>query len=191
MIKIVCPNCNFQKDIPIDKIPSNAKNIKCPLCEKVFKMPLQYFPKAGFFVRMLAIIIDSLIINAVFIIFGFVVDYNMSVGLNYLGITEEELVSDIIGGTIYFFYVFFFPTYFIFLTYKYQATIGKKILGIKVVSEDESNLSLGRIIKRETIGKILSSLFFGFGFLMSIFTKNKQALHDKIAKTFVIYDLDR
>lgn len=188
MIKIVCPKCNFEKDVPLDNIPANAKNIKCPLCEEVFKLPSQYLQKAGFFVRMLAIIIDSLIINAGFIILGFIIDYVMVIILNYFGITDEETVSDIIGGTIYFFYVLFFPAYFIFLTYKYQSTIGKKILGIKVVSADESNLTLGRIIKRETIGKILSSLFFGFGFLMAIFTKNKQALHDKIAKTFVVYN---
>ncbi|MCX7771436.1 MAG: RDD family protein, partial [Proteobacteria bacterium] len=185
---IVCPKCKFEKEVPLESIPIGAKNIKCPLCSEVFKLPAYHLQKVGFFVRLLAIIIDTLIVNATFIILGFVLDYLMVNVLNYFGITDEELVSDIIGGTIYFFYLFFFPTYFIYLTYKFQATIGKKILGIKVVSANDNPLTLGRIIKRETIGKILSSLLIGFGFFMIIFTRNKQALHDKIAKTYVVYN---
>lgn len=191
MIKIVCPKCGFGKEVPLKSIPAGAKSIKCPICEEVFKLPRGYYHKAGFFVRLLAFVIDSLLVNAIFIILGFVLDYSMVYLLNYFGITDDELVTDIIGGTIYFIYIFLFPAYFIYFTYKYQQTIGKKILGIKVVSANEDELSLGMIIERETLGKILSGLFLGFGFLMVIFTKNKQALHDKIAKTFVVYDLDR
>jgi uncharacterized RDD family membrane protein YckC len=36
------------------------------------------------------------------------------------------------------------------------------------------------------VGKIISSLIFGIGFLMALFTNNKQSLHDKIASTFVV-----
>ncbi len=187
MIKITCPRCSFEKEVSLDNIPPKAKNIKCPLCGEVFKLPTQHLQKAGFFVRMLAIIIDSLIINAVFIILSYIIDYSMVNILHYFGFTDGEMISDVVGGTIYLFFVISLPTYFIVLTYKLEATIGKKILGIKVVSSNQDKLTLGKIIIRETIGKIISSLFFGFGFLMAIFNKNKQTLHDKIAKTFVVY----
>lgn len=188
MIKIICPRCKFTKEMARDSIPANAKSIRCPLCDEIFPLPNDYKDKAGFFVRMLAAIIDTLIINAFFMLLSFALDYALTIGLNYIGITDEELTADIVGGTIYFLYIFTFPTYFIYLTYKYRATIGKKILGIKVVSTGGDTLSLGQIIKRETIGKLLSGLFFGIGFLMVIFTKDRQGLHDKLAKTYVVYN---
>lgn len=40
---------------------------------------------------------------------------------------------------------------------------------------------------REIIGKFLSAIILGIGYLMVIWNPKKQALHDKIAKTYVVY----
>ncbi len=137
---------------------------------------------------MLALIIDVLIINAVFLVIGFSLDYLLTNILNIAGITDEEMATYIIGGIIYFSYIILFPTYFVYSTYKSGKTIGKKIIGIEVISATGGKITLRQAIKRELLGKILSGILMGTGFFIVIFSKNKQALHDKIAKTFVIYN---
>ena len=73
---------------------------------------------------------------------------------------------------------------------KYQATFGKKWLGIKVVDESGQRISIARAFGR-FFSCILSVLTFGIGFLMIFFTERRQALHDKIAKTCVVYSADK
>lgn len=46
---------------------------------------------------------------------------------------------------------------------------------------------MGKAILRETVGKILSGMFFSLGYIWAAFDNRKQAWHDKIAGTCVIY----
>lgn len=64
-------------------------------------------------------------------------------------------------------------------------SIGKAILGIKVVSIDGSPLTWRTGILR-TIGYVPSTIVFGLGFLSAVWDKEKQAWHDKIAGTCVV-----
>lgn len=76
--------------------------------------------------------------------------------------------------------------YFVFFNANYQgATPGKKLLGIKIVKEDQTPLTYTSAIARQ-FGFLVSSFTFGIGFLIAFFDKRKQALHDKIAGTIVI-----
>ena len=76
--------------------------------------------------------------------------------------------------------------YFVFMTYKFQATLGKMVVGVKVLSDDGRILPLQQIIIRETIGKILSCIALGIGFLAIAFTGKKQGFHDMIAHSAVV-----
>jgi hypothetical protein len=40
IINITCPNCNFSKDVPSEKIPEGIKHAKCPRCSKTFEIPV-------------------------------------------------------------------------------------------------------------------------------------------------------
>ncbi len=68
------------------------------------------------------------------------------------------------------------------------ATPGKKIMGIKIVDnkifEDITNKQA--VIR--SLGYIPSALFFGMGFFMVAFRKDKRAFHDLLANTAVIYE---
>ena len=67
----------------------------------------------------------------------------------------------------------------------WQATLGKRMLGICVVTEAGERISF----KRATIrffAKGLSAFIFFLGFIMALFTARSQALHDMIAETLVI-----
>ena len=66
----------------------------------------------------------------------------------------------------------------------WQATLGKKMLGLYVTDERRHRLSFGRANGRYW-SKVISGLVLGIGFLMVGFTKRKQGLHDKIAGTLV------
>jgi len=44
----------------------------------------------------------------------------------------------------------------------------------------------GRMLLRETLGKIVSGLFLGLGYFWAVFDRDSQAWHDKIAGTVVL-----
>jgi uncharacterized RDD family membrane protein YckC len=67
----------------------------------------------------------------------------------------------------------------------WQATLGKKAVGIKVTDLNGEQISFGRALGR-VFAHIPSSLILGIGFLMAAFTERRQALHDKIAGTLVV-----
>ena len=67
-----------------------------------------------------------------------------------------------------------------------QATIGKLAVGIKVCTESAERLTFANATGRY-FAKILSCIILLIGFLMVAFDKKSQGLHDKLAKTFVIY----
>ena len=71
----------------------------------------------------------------------------------------------------------------------WQATIGQKLLGLKVVGYDGRRISFGRATGR-FFAMYLSALIFLVGFVMIAFTHYKQALHDLIAQTFMVKTQD-
>ncbi len=66
-----------------------------------------------------------------------------------------------------------------------QATPGKLALSIKVTSTEGERIGFGRALGR-LLGKVVSSLLLYIGYLMPLFTVYRQALHDKLAGTFVV-----
>ena len=67
----------------------------------------------------------------------------------------------------------------------WQATLGKKALGLEVTDLEGRRISFGRASGR-FFGKIISAIILYIGFLMAGFTEKKQALHDMMAGTLVI-----
>jgi uncharacterized RDD family membrane protein YckC len=66
-----------------------------------------------------------------------------------------------------------------------QATIGKRILGLRVVNADGSRVSFGEATVRHFM-KFLSLFTAGVGFMMAGWTKRRQALHDIPCDCFVV-----
>jgi uncharacterized RDD family membrane protein YckC len=67
----------------------------------------------------------------------------------------------------------------------WQATLGKKMLGLQVTDLHGRRISFARASGR-FFGKVLSSLTVGMGYVMAGFTYNKQALHDRISNCLVL-----
>jgi uncharacterized RDD family membrane protein YckC len=72
---------------------------------------------------------------------------------------------------------------------KWQATVGKKLLKLKVTDLQGNRISFWR-----GLGRYLSMVFisgiFNIGYIIAAFTEKKQALHDFIAGTIVIKEED-
>ena len=68
----------------------------------------------------------------------------------------------------------------------WQATLGKRVMGIKVVDANGYPIGFGRATGRY-FGKIPSGFILYIGFMMAGWTERKQALHDKLAGTCVVF----
>ncbi len=67
----------------------------------------------------------------------------------------------------------------------WQATLGKRLLKLKVVNIEGSRISWAQSNKR-FFSKLLSALPLFGGYMMIAFTAKKQGLHDKLAGTYVV-----
>lgn len=65
-------------------------------------------------------------------------------------------------------------------------TPGKRVLGMRVVKESGQRAGFGTMFFREWIGKLISGIFLGLGYLWILLDKEKQGWHDKFASTYVV-----
>jgi len=81
---------------------------------------------------------------------------------------------------------------FIYFSYQWSLggkTIGMAIAGIRVVAKDGTPIT-GRQAVLRTLTFPLSFLLFGLGFVGILVTKDRHALHDRAARTVVVYSWD-
>jgi uncharacterized RDD family membrane protein YckC len=76
--------------------------------------------------------------------------------------------------------------YYVFFTGYCGQTPGKMALRIKVIRTNGMEIGYGKAALREVLGKFVSGILLGIGYLMVAFDLQKQGLHDKIADTYVI-----
>ncbi|MFL6551405.1 MAG: RDD family protein [Povalibacter sp.] len=97
-----------------------------------------------------------------------------------------------VGGGVSFLLGLVWLVYTIYLVNKNGQTVGKKLLGIKVVRSDGSRASLGRIFWLRNVVNAIPGLLPVVGYLYNladalfIFGADRQCLHDKIADTIVV-----
>lgn len=151
---------------------------------------------AGFWLRLVAIIIDGIIIGiAQAFIF---VPLLAAVGLSFASGAESMDFSDpdqavgmiatvaaLIGG-YWILSMVIQITYFTFMeSSRFQATLGKMALGLKVTDLNGAPIDFSKVLILN-ISKIISNVTMLIGYIMAGFTEKKQALHDMIASTLVL-----
>jgi uncharacterized RDD family membrane protein YckC len=149
--------------------------------------PLGY---AGFWLRFVAWFIDAIILWIVssFITLPFLAASGMrDMILNHPPQTPEELLA--FFGTFSKLIVISFCIkwlyYAVLESSSWQATIGKKTLGLEVTDLQGRRISFARATGRY-FGKIISAFIFMIGFIMAGITEKKQALHDMMAGCLVM-----
>lgn len=151
-----------------------------------FEEPVPQSQLADFGSRLGAILIDATILTVVILIL-----LGIFVGLVFLETdqgTRDPGAAVIISGILLY---IFGPSMIIILyqsimeSSKYQGTLGKSLVGLQVVTTNGERLSFPNALGRN-LGRILSG-FMLIGYFMVLFTDRKQALHDMMADTLVIY----
>lgn len=72
------------------------------------------------------------------------------------------------------------------LLYAKGQTPGKAVLGMYVVKENGQRAGFFTMLFREWIGKLVSGMLFGLGYLWILIDRDRQAWHDKLASTYVV-----
>ncbi|ANU11417.1 RDD family protein [Planococcus antarcticus DSM 14505] len=80
-----------------------------------------------------------------------------------------------------------FYGYFILMTKFFTQTVGKMIMGIRVVSLKSDNMSWMTLLFREWIGRFISVTILPLYWIVG-FTPLKQGIHDYIADTTVVHE---
>ncbi len=80
----------------------------------------------------------------------------------------------------------FWHLYFIILEYKFQATIGKKVFGLKVVSLESDKLSYKQCLIREVFRSYSDVPLIFPGIVTMLMSKRGQRLGDILTETMVI-----
>lgn len=153
---------------------------------------------AGFWLRFVAYLIDGFIIGTVqsFIIVPMLAMFGLGIatmdGMSNMEQMPEENIIAIVFGAISAMSAIILVAGIISLIYytimessKYQATLGKMALGLKVTDMDGKRLDFGRSLLRN-LGKIISQMVLMIGYIMAGLTAKKQALHDMIAGALVV-----
>lgn len=142
------------------------------------KQKIQFPEYAGFWIRFCATIIDCIII----LLASYIIQLLTGIELMQAWYDGENssLQSDLYLCLIFIFY----PT--ITTGSSLQATLGKKVLGLKVIRPDGSRITYLRAFGRFWATGV-SCIILYIGYIMAAFTNQKKALHDMIADTRVVY----
>jgi uncharacterized RDD family membrane protein YckC len=151
--------------------------------------------------RMIAFAIDILIVVALFSLLITFLNWALQIPIEYSlfegrGISVQ--MTAYVKENFYKLVVIYSLAKLLIITFyfvglessSWQGSIGKKLLKIKIGNSEGKRISIGKAFLR-LFGKWISGQILGIGYLMAFFTKNKQALHDLLAATFVFENSQR
>ncbi|MGI8745257.1 MAG: RDD family protein [Bryobacteraceae bacterium] len=177
----VCSQCGVA--YPAQDLARFGPNLVCANCKPAFAQRLREgaapgtgMRYAGFWIRVVAVLLDAIalfLVNSIFTfaIFGSVV----STRLDFARLGLSYLISLALGFS---YYVFFWS--------RFGATPGKMALKLKVVTAQGGPISVGRAVGRY-FAYLLSGFTLGIGYIIAAFDSEKRALHDHICNTRVIH----
>lgn len=150
---------------------------------------------AGFASRTAAMVIDLLIIGAVYVLTGVSFDFfQRTSGLNWVVDFLTARFTWLVPVVTFFNSPAFAVMLLCVLSFVYfafffglgGATIGKYVMGLRVVTADGRRLRPRRAILR-ALAYTPSALALYLGFLAVLVDDRRRGWHDKIARTVVIY----
>jgi uncharacterized RDD family membrane protein YckC len=156
--------------------------------------PVAYAPAVvahgygGFWIRFVAFVVDGIIVRLVTI--------PLAIALGAMGIihrashwgrieTPEEAIR-VLSTALAIVPIFLAVNWLyeaLLTSSEWQATLGKKMLNLRVTDEAGNRISFARATGRH-FAKYISGILF-IGYIMAAFTDRKRALHDMLAGTLV------
>ncbi|SDK69748.1 RDD family protein [Lacicoccus qingdaonensis] len=157
---------------------AQKNNLRYQPAKSTLEDKLDYMSSASFMSRAVAFIIDGLAIWGLSQIIIYPLVQVIGIGDIYF-LTPMLSIANIASGALYF-------LYFILMTYFAQATLGKMITGITVVSVNSEKLSWPQVIFRELVGRYINNFLWYLPYLMVLFPERRIGLHDYFADTYVV-----
>ena len=151
---------------------------------------------AGFWLRFVAYIIDYLILYVINLIILVPIMGALGLGIasggfDMASMTEGDVVQmvktilmAVVAGSIVLMIVNLLY-YTLMESSKFQGTVGKIALGLKVTDANGGKLDIVKAFLRN-LGKIVSGIILMIGYIMAGFTAKKQALHDMFVGALVV-----
>ena len=155
--------------------------------------PLQHYGQqphqvmyAGFWPRFVAVIIDGMIMAAgscfIAVCIGSVFGARGGMRIGPSG-TGSSLAVEVLFQLVKIIISWLYCS--MMESGPWQATLGKKALGLVVTDLQGNRITFGRATGRH-FAKIISAIILLIGYMMAGWTEKKQALHDMIAGTLVV-----
>ena len=147
--------------------------------ERVPVLDAAHAAGAGFGLRLLAFVVDGLLLFAAAMVIALVF-WLLFQSLDFLSPQTHPVAFWLywslllLGG----------GAYFIVLTAMNGRTLGKQVAGVIVLGRDGRPIPLGASVVRFAVAAV-SALPFGLGFLWALWDKNGETWHDKAARTRV------
>jgi uncharacterized RDD family membrane protein YckC len=137
----------------------------------------------GFWARFAAKLIDGILLLGIGLLLAEAVaaifyDGAIPVPPDWRGFLRAQGLMSVVNAAI----AIWFSVYFI---RRFEATPGKRMLGLRVVRADGSPVGAGKIILRY-FGEQLSWILFLSGYVMAAFDDEKRTLHDFLCDTRVV-----
>ena len=129
----------------------------------------------GFWIRLVAYIIDAILLSIASGIVGLVTGFSIYAGgFNHFDYATNG--ASLVVGWLYF---------ALMESSARGATVGKMAVGLRVVTDQGQRLDFGHATGRY-LAKFISAIILCIGFIMVAFTDRKRGLHDIIASTLVV-----
>ena len=155
---------------------------------------------AGFVTRYVAFLLDVLVVAFVSFLFFTI----LQVTLEFFGIDalmtlaaqsrEASRQTVVLGGAMRWLLTVVggfltFGIYSIVAWLLVGKTVGKALMGLRVLGQDGRRLTFGQALIR-ALSYYISGLALFIGFLWVLVDDRRQAWHDKLARTLVVYEWD-
>ena len=159
--------------------------------------PTAYAPRAaygGFWLRFVAFLIDNVVMAVAIVLICIPLIFLTGLGALIGEIHPEEEMNDA-GFWLIMGVIFLFFTVGVGVTWLYhalmecsewQATVGKKAMGLVVTDTAGQRVSFGRATGRHFAKIVTGMVPLAIGYIMAGFTEKKQALHDMIASCLIL-----
>ena len=198
-----CSQCgeSFSIAIAVPRNPMVATSAAAPISGGVAAIPaytlapaMPRVEYAGFWLRFLALLIDNVVMGIGFVVVLIPLIFLTGLGSLLSRIHPDQELDD--AGIFFIIGVIFLAaTLSLVFTWLYhalmessewQATVGKRALGLVVTDMAGRRVSFGRSTGRH-FGKIITNMIPALiGYIMAGFTEKKQALHDMMAGCLVL-----
>jgi uncharacterized RDD family membrane protein YckC len=157
-------------------VPSAALSANPGFAAPVSPMQAAVFPYGGFWIRLVAYIVDWVITSFASGVVGFVLGFVAAFSRG--SSASAELMAGLLAFALGF-------LYFLILPPLLGATPGKLVLGYRIVGANGRHIGFGTSLVR-MIGQFISGIALALGYVWIGIDAYKQGWHDKIANTYVV-----